>query len=134
MRRCNFSIPALLGGISIAALAASPAFAQPVEPPAAAQEGVSDIIVTAQKRSENAQNVAVAITALSTEDIAASGVTSTEDLRAVVPSLNVTTAAGGFGLPRIRGVGATGQGAGIENPVAVYVDGVYYGSAIGALQ
>jgi iron complex outermembrane receptor protein len=124
----------LLGGISLAALTAAPVMAQPTEPPAASGDGVSEIIVTAQKRAENAQNVAVAITALSTEDIAASGVTSTEDLRAAVPSLNVTTAAGGFGLPRIRGVGATGQGAGIENPVAVYVDGVYYGSAIGALQ
>lgn len=133
MRRCNFSITRLMGGISVAALAAaSPAIAQSSAD--ATSEGVSDIIVTAQKRSENAQNVAVAITALSTADIAASGVTSTEDLRAAVPSLNVTTAVGGFGLPRIRGIGATGQGAGIENPVAVYVDGVYYGSAIGALQ
>ena len=134
MRRSLFSITALRGGLSVMAMAiAMPGFAQTNEPPAAT-DGVSEIIVTAQKRSENAQNVAVAITALSTADIAASGVTSTEDLRAAVPSLNVTTAAGGFGLPRIRGVGATGQGAGIENPVAVYVDGVYYGSAIGALQ
>lgn len=130
MRRNSFSTTMLMSGISVAALAvACPAIAQ-----SDTGAGVSDIIVTAQKRSENAQNVAVAITALSTEDIAASGVTSTEDLRAAVPSLNVTTAAGGFGLPRIRGIGATGQGAGIENPVAVYVDGVYYGSAIGALQ
>lgn len=133
MRRYSFSITALMGGISIAALAvAGPAIAQTDS--GGATGGVSDIIVTAQKRTENAQNVAVAITALSSEDIAASGVTSTEDLRAAVPSLNVTTAVGGFGLPRIRGIGATGQGAGIENPVAVYVDGVYYGSAIGALQ
>ncbi len=133
MRRYSFSITALMGGISVAALAvASPAIAQSDADTGAG--GVTDIIVTAQKRTENAQNVAVAITALSSEDIAASGVTSTEDLRAAVPSLNVTTAVGGFGLPRIRGIGATGQGAGIENPVAVYVDGVYYGSAIGALQ
>ena len=140
MRRYKFSIATLMGGLSVCALAATPAFAQPTQPPAAQTsgaapaDGVSEIIVTAQKRAENAQNVAVAITALSSQDIAASGVTSTEDLRAAVPALNVTTAAGGFGLPRIRGVGATGQGAGIENPVAVYVDGVYYGSAIGALQ
>ena len=37
-------------------------------------------------------------------------------------------------MPRIRGIGATGQGPGIENPVAVYVDGVYYGAAFGVLQ
>jgi iron complex outermembrane receptor protein len=121
--------PALMSVTAMSLCLATQAMAQQAAP-----SDPGEIIVTAQKRSENAQNVAVAISALSGKDIAATGVTSTEDLRAAVPALNVTTAAGGFGLPRIRGVGATGQGAGIENPVAVYVDGVYYGSAIGALQ
>jgi iron complex outermembrane receptor protein len=115
-------------------------------PPSATQEatapaqaspdtiGIEDIVVTAQKRSENAQNVPIAITALSNDQLRDAGVTSTLDLKATVPSLNVTTATGGIGLPRIRGVGATGQGPGIENPVAVYVDGVYYSASFGILQ
>jgi iron complex outermembrane receptor protein len=93
-----------------------------------------EIIVTAQRRSENIQNVPIAITALDSAQLTATGVADTETLRAAVPSLQVTTAAGGFGLPRIRGIGATGQGPGIENPVAVYLDGVYYGASFGVLQ
>ncbi|MBB4839216.1 iron complex outermembrane receptor protein [Sphingomonas kyeonggiensis] len=119
-----------------------PAFAQETAtPPApattdaqATDNGLVDIVVTAQKRQESAQNVPIAITALNSEQLSAAGTNETMDLKASVPALNVTTATGGIGLPRIRGVGATGQGPGIENPVAVYVDGFYYGASFGVLQ
>lgn len=125
----------LLGGVGLSAiLLASPALAQAEAEVAAAEADDSIILVTATKREEDAQDVPIAITALSAEQITSAGVTGIEDLRAAVPSLNVTTAVAGFGLPRIRGIGATGQGPGVENPVAVYVDGVYYGSAFGVLQ
>ncbi|MCX8475952.1 MAG: TonB-dependent receptor [Sphingomonas sp.] len=119
------------------AFAAAPAFAQDAS--AVAQEeqasaASDEIIVTAQKRAENVQDVPIAITALGSEQLSATGALDTEDLKAAAPALNVTTAVGGFGLPRIRGIGATGQGVGIENPVAVYVDGVYYSAAFGVLQ
>ncbi len=124
---------ALLSGSGLLGLAvAQPAFAQSGD--AAAEPGSAEIIVTAQKREENAQDVPIAISALGAAQLAATGVTDTQDLKAAIPALNVTTAAGGFGLPRIRGIGATGQGVGIENPVAVYVDGVYYSAAFGVLQ
>ncbi len=112
------------------ALMVSPALAQD----AADEADSNEIIVTATKRAENAQDVPISITALSSQDISSSGVTGVADLRVAVPALNVTRGAGGFGLPRIRGVGATGQGNGIENPVAVYVDGVYYAASSGVLQ
>jgi iron complex outermembrane receptor protein len=126
--------------IAGSAVMAPAAFAQDAARPApnAAQQDaaatVEDIVVTAQKRVQNVQDVPVAITALGTEQLAATGATGTADLKALVPSLNVTTGVGGFGLPRIRGVGASGQGPGIENPVAVMVDDVYYGAAFGVLQ
>jgi iron complex outermembrane receptor protein len=106
----------------------------PAEAAAAPSGGIEEIVVTAQKRLQSAQNVPIAITALDSNQLAAAGVSGTGDLRTAVPALNVTTATGGYGLPRIRGIGATGQGPGIENPVAVYVDGVYYGAAFGVLQ
>jgi iron complex outermembrane recepter protein len=95
---------------------------------------LGEIVVTAQKRAENVQNVPISITALGANELAASGASGTADLKALVPSLNITTGVGGFGLPRIRGIGASGQGPGIENPVAVFVDGVYYGATFGVLQ
>jgi iron complex outermembrane receptor protein len=127
-------VRAILGAsISLAALAATPVHAQET---AAADAGLvsDDIVVTAQKRNESAQNVPISITALGGDQLKAAGVSGTQDLKSVVPALNVTTGAGGFGLPRIRGIGATGQGVGIENPVVVYVDGVYYSAAFGVLQ
>jgi iron complex outermembrane receptor protein len=123
--------------IAGSAFIASAASAQTAPAPTPAEQDaatVEDIVVTAQKREQNVQDVPVAITALGTEQLAATGATGTADLKALVPSLNVTTGVGGFGLPRIRGVGASGQGPGIENPVAVMVDDVYYGAAFGVLQ
>ena len=124
----------LLAGASFAALlSVQPTYAQVADEEVDTSTD-NEIIVTATKRQENAQNVPIAITALGEDEIAASGITGIDDLRSAVPALNVTKGAGGFGLPRIRGVGATGQGNGIENPVALYVDGVYYSASSGVLQ
>lgn len=132
---------ALLTGAGAVAMLAGAAAAQTSDSTpdtaAAADEqsvGIEEIVVTAQKRAQNMQDVPIAITALNADQVASAGVKGIEDLRSAAPALNVTTAVAGFGLPRIRGIGATGQGAGVENPVAIYVDGVYYGAAFGVLQ
>ena len=106
-------------------------FAQAQQAP---EGGLEEVIVTAQKREQNAQDVPISITALSAGDLATAGTTSTVDLKSVVPSLNITTGVAGFGMPRLRGIGASGQGPGIENPVAVYIDDVYYGATFGNIQ
>jgi iron complex outermembrane receptor protein len=122
--------------------AASPACAQPggetattpqAAPTVPSGAGLAEIVVTAQKRSENLQNVPIAITALGAKQLAVAQINTTADLKAVTPGLAFNTALGGFGQPRIRGVGTTTTGPGIENPVATYVDGVYIGSAAGTL-
>ncbi|WP_260922772.1 TonB-dependent receptor [Novosphingobium sp. 9] len=123
----------LMAGVALLA-APQIASAQDATPPASEDKGIQEIIVTAQKRAESVQNVPIAITALTNQQLSNAGVSSTLDLKATVPALNITTGTGGIGLPRIRGIGATGQGPGIENPVAVYVDGVYYGASFGILQ
>lgn len=90
--------------------------------------GIEDIVVTAQRRAENLQDVPVAVTALSATALDAKGITSTIDLTAVTPGLTYTTV-GGAALPRIRGVGTAISLGGNENPVSTYVDGVYIASA-----
>src|SRR5580658_1963701 len=50
-------------------------------------------------------------------------------LPSVVSGLSVGAAVGNFS-PHIRGIGTTAYGIGIESPVALYVDGVYYGSQV----
>jgi iron complex outermembrane recepter protein len=122
---------AAIGTAGIARAADTPAAATP--PQAAPDSGVGEIIVTAQKRSESAQNVPVAITSLNPLALANSGVMDTGDLKMVTPGLTFNTNLGGFGQPRIRGIGSTATGPGIENPVATVIDGVYLGSSNGAI-
>lgn len=100
---------------------------------AGASATVGEIVVTAQRRSENLQNVPIAVTALSGASLQKAGVAGTADLNNVVPGLNFTTSIGAYGLPTVRGIGSTSQGPGIENPVATYIDGVYIVSAAGSL-
>ena len=111
---------------------ASQAFAQH----AAGSDGqglsLDEIVVVAQKRAENVQDVPIAITAVTSEQLGAAGVASTSDLSMVAPSLNVGSNAGYF-LPRLRGVGNPTFGPGIENAVATFVDGVYVAAVPGTL-
>ena len=92
---------------------------------APANDGLEDIVVVAQKRSENIQRVPIAVTAVAPTQLVASGVTSVSDLPAAVPGLQVLNIANNV-TPRLRGVGTGAAAAGIESAVATYVDGVYY--------
>lgn len=90
--------------------------------------GLADIVVTARKRTESAQNVPVAISAISAETVVARDLTSLERIAAATPSLTVGRAATGSGAQiTVRGVGSSSTSIGIEQSVATVVDGVYYG-------
>jgi iron complex outermembrane recepter protein len=105
-------------GVSIAALLAPMAHAQEQTDPGL----VEDIVVTAQKRSERLQDVPIAVSAASAAQLENSGIKDLQQLTAIVPGLNVTAALGSF-QPSIRGI-ATSSNV-VENPVALYIDGVY---------
>ncbi|MEE4450731.1 TonB-dependent receptor [Novosphingobium resinovorum] len=117
---------------SMFAIIAAPAFAQ--EAPAAQddaaqqQGGLNDIIVTARKRQETAQDVPVAVTAITAAQIATRDVTSVEKITAIAPQFSVGRASNGSGAQlTLRGIGSSSTSIGIEQSVAVVVDGAYYG-------
>lgn len=98
-------VAALLTGAALAGLA-QPAFAQtapaPAPPPAPADAtpqtsgnvddgGIAEIVVTAQKRSQNLQNVPIAVSAIDSNTLKAKGITDTSDLMGALPSLQITT-------------------------------------------
>ena len=97
-----------------------------VAPHAQEQGYLEEIIVTAQKRQQNIQDIPVAVTALSGEHLVEHGITDLFDLQQTAPGLivdqsqNATTA--NFS---IRGVGTSSQNFGLESSVGLYVDGVY---------
>ncbi|MDE2404890.1 MAG: TonB-dependent receptor [Sphingomonadales bacterium] len=128
--RCSRHL--LLASTVLAALAGTPAFAQtgPASTPAQASDdsGLSEIVVTARKRVESAQDVPVAITAISAKTIEQRDMTSIEKIAAATPSLTVGHASNGSSAQvTLRGIGSSSTSIGIEQSVATVVDGVYYG-------
>src|SRR5262245_54283693 len=74
---------------------AAPAYAQPgSEAPAAAEaqedEGVGEIIVTAQRRSQSLQDIPIAVSAVTSDELTQRGMTDTRDLQVSVPSLTLS--------------------------------------------
>lgn len=94
--------------------------------PAYGQESGNEIIVTAQKRDQSSQDVGIAITAFNAETIENLGLTSSTDVAALSPGVQVNYANGlsSFSF-NIRGVTQTDFADHQEAPVAVYVDDVY---------
>lgn len=88
---------------------------------------VADIVVTAQRRTENLQNVPIAVTALTGERMAAQGINGTLALTAIAPSLQINQTSN-FGSIYLRGVGSNLADPTSEPSVATYVDGVYISS------
>ncbi len=93
---------------------------------------VSEVVVTAQRRSERIQDVPITVAAISAETMKTAGVESVQDLSTVVPGLQIGDAVG-FATPHLRGVGSTTLAPGVETPIAIYVDGVYYASTTSSL-
>lgn len=97
--------------------------------PAGALETVT---VTAQRRSENLQKVPITVQSFDAERLHSSGVNSTVDLGRLTPGL-VFGRGVGLGSPFMRGVGTSSNGPGVENSIAVYVDGVYQATKLSAI-
>ncbi len=122
----------LLRATSVAALVigmmASPALAQTA--PAAADDAEvapGEIVVTAQKRSENVQRVPVAVSVLSGEALSQTSRPSIETAAQMVPSLNFLKS--GTTLNQtifLRGVGTATFSIAGEPSVSTVVDGVVY--------
>jgi iron complex outermembrane receptor protein len=118
-------------------LAGGPALAQEVadDGQAVTQEEAEEgaaIVVTAQKRTQNIQDVPISITALGANDLAQRGTLDTDTLSAAVPSLQISNlGAQGIAIFTIRGVSQNDFSDQNEAPNAIYVDGAYR-SFIGA--
>jgi iron complex outermembrane receptor protein len=123
----------LLVGTCFASFA-TPSFAQTANPDDTADQAVDDtggldeIVVTAQKREQNLQNVPIAISAIGTEKLEQLQIRDARDLSGLAPNLTVTTPTTNHtaAVISIRGIpsGAT-ETFGIDLANATYVDGVY---------
>jgi iron complex outermembrane receptor protein len=86
-------------------------------------DSLAEVVVVAQRRTENAQTVPIAISAISGDTLAQTfGVNNIETLQQAVPGLNISMDTGNTKI-FLRGVGTTAVAT--DNSVGVYVDGVY---------
>ena len=108
-----------------ASLAVTPFSVSAQTTPPTDDEVTEEIIVTAQKRATNLQDVPFSIAAVTAEDLEQSGATNIVELARNVPGLYITDLGPGQSQVAIRGISA-GQvvrdQAGVKESVGIYLD------------
>ena len=92
---------------------------------------LEEITVTAQKREQNIQDVGIAITAFSGDQMDALGMTNTVEIIQQVPGLDMVAWSPTLTTFNIRGVSQNNFTDNLEAPVAVYIDDAYVASMNG---
>lgn len=111
----------------------SPAYASEADVADASSDdpnGIGEIIVTAQKRSESVQRTPVAVTAFDTEMLEQQQISGVQQLQFNVPSL-VFAQLTGYSQLSMRGIGSDLTVTAGEPTVATFQDGVYMGQLFG---
>jgi iron complex outermembrane recepter protein len=113
--------------LSVSSLQSPAAHAQTSASDGAAAEGLTEIVVTARRRTENLQDVPVAVTAIGAATIQTQDVTNLEDLNSFVPNFKIAAdrATSSTINVYIRGVGQSDPLWGFDPGVGVYIDDVY---------
>ncbi|MGV1683867.1 TonB-dependent receptor [Sphingopyxis sp. NJF-3] len=126
MKRIWISATALVTTLALA----TPVLAQDAASTDERSGGFGDIIVTAQKRAENLQDVPISATVVSADQLAARQIFDPSQLQLVAPSLQVKSFNAALGASNfsIRGVGTLSFSPTIESSVTPVIDGVVMGS------
>jgi iron complex outermembrane recepter protein len=91
---------------------------------------LEEIIVTANRHEQNLQDVAMSVSAFSSEFLQNTGVNDLTGLEQYTPNLKITPGADSRSTSiRIRGIGSVGTNSGIDPSVGMFIDGVYQGRA-----
>jgi outer membrane receptor protein involved in Fe transport len=93
----------------------------------AADNGLEEIIVTAQRRAESVQDVGISMSVLSGDSLAEKSITKVNDLQNATPSLQVEPAFGSSQAQfRLRGIGFIDYTSNNTSPVGVSLDGIAF--------
>lgn len=121
----------LAGGAALA-LVPGAAFAQDRPDEADGSDGIAEIVVTAQKRSESSQTVPISISALDSEIIARTGIVTLDAVQRLTPGMTISTIGSGFAsYTYIRGAGTNVFDIGADPSVAYFVDEIYQAGTAG---
>ncbi|HZP12630.1 MAG TPA: TonB-dependent receptor [Nevskiaceae bacterium] len=97
-------------------------------PPDANGEAVlGEVVVTARKKQERAQDVPIALSVLDGKSLAEANLTLPTDIQERAPGLVVSVPNARLTSYTIRGLGSSSANDGIESSVGLFLDGVYLG-------
>lgn len=116
---------AAFGAALAAALPAAAAAQTPGQPEATSEtgnQGLEEIVVTAQRRAENLNDVGLSVSTASGDELRDRGVADLSDLTALVPGLTYTETPYGTGVLTMRGIGFYESSMAASSPVATYLD------------
>lgn len=107
-------------------------------PDARAQQtgvGIEEITVTARKREESIQDIPIAVTAFSPENLQALQAENLEGLQGAIPNVNIAQGRGTQSNANvfIRGIGQQDPLTTFDPGVGIFIDGVFYSRVQGAL-
>lgn len=122
MNKSNYYRVGLVSAIVLSSIGQS-------SPLMASEYALEEIIVTAQRREQNLQQVPVAVSALSQNAIEKADITDLTDIATRVPGLTFSPFSPGQNILALRGASSNDDGAGTDNSIAVFVDDVYLGRA-----
>ncbi len=88
---------------------------------------IEKIEVTAQFRTQNIQSVPIAMSSLGAEDLEKADINDATGIAKFVPGMTFAEFAPGQANISMRGINSTDDGAGLDNSVALFLDGVYIG-------
>jgi len=114
-------------GLMACSALTTPAFAQDADAEAQAARDDNVIIVTATRRAQDVQDIPLAVTAISPQQLDNQGVVNIQQISALAPSFTSSQAqlASGSVVLRVRGVGTTSNNIGFESAVGIFIDGAY---------
>jgi iron complex outermembrane recepter protein len=124
-----------LSGASLSAQETAPKQEEPKPAEEQAQQASEEIVVTARKREENVQEVPVAVTVVTSDELEESAAADISELQTQVPNLavyqgrNQSTTLTAF----LRGIGQADPLWGVDPGVGLYMDDVYMARPQGAL-
>jgi outer membrane receptor protein involved in Fe transport len=135
----------LLASSSLAVFVPTAVYAQAETPQTTASDvqapesndGIAEIVVTAQKRAQNVQDVPIAITALTASALKERAVADVASLSNIAPNVTLDAGTPFSGSSSvlsayIRGIGQNDFAANLDPGVGVYLDGVYLARTVGA--
>lgn len=97
--------------------------------------GIEEVVVTAQKREQSLQDVPIAISAFGADQVETRGIADIEGLNGLAPNVRISKAPASATASQIaiRGSAQQNPAPYWDQPVGMYIDGVYFGKSLGSI-